>query len=120
MDATWKCFALLVFFALPLAGQTTSGVMSPVLTRAYDNSRTGATPHEIVLTQTLVAQRGIKRLFSLTMDGDARGVEAQPLILPKVNMKDGNLRDVVLLSSMSNSVYAFDANTGDKLWAVNL
>lgn len=120
MDAKWKRLALFVWFALPLAGQTTSGVMSPVLTRAYDNSRTGSNPHETVLTQTLVGQRGIKRLFSLNMDGDARGVEAQPLILPKVKMKDGNLRDVILLASMSNSVYAFDANTGDKLWTVNL
>ena len=51
MDAKWKRLALFVWFALPLAGQTTSGVMSPVLTRAYDNSRTGANPHETVLTQ---------------------------------------------------------------------
>ncbi len=52
MDAKWKRLALFVWFALPLSGQTTSGVMSPVLTRAYDNSRTGSNPHETVLTQT--------------------------------------------------------------------
>ncbi len=54
------------------------------------------------------------------MDGDARGVEAQPLILPKVKMTDGKVRDVLVLCSMSNSVRAFDANTFDVLWTISL
>ncbi|HLH37270.1 MAG TPA: hypothetical protein VKX41_21555 [Alloacidobacterium sp.] len=106
--------------SLPLCAQTVSGVMSPVVTRSYDNSRTGANTRETTLTQANVEQRGIRRLTSLVMDGDARGVEAQPLILPKVKMKDGKLRDVVVLCSMNNSVRAFDANTYEVLWTVSL
>src|SRR5271155_309377 len=113
-----KYAAALCLLSVPLLAQ--SGVMSPVLTRGYDNSRTGANTKETVLTQANVAQRGIKRLTSLTMDGDARGVEAQPLILPSVKMADGKVRDVLVLCSMSNSVRAFDANTFDVLWTISL
>ena len=112
-------FALGVF-ATGMGAQTVSGVMSPVLTRAYDNSRTGATTTETVLTQASVGTRGIKRLASLTMTGDARGAEAQPLILPSVKMPDGRVRDVIVLCSMNNSVWAFDANTYEQLWTVSL
>jgi len=115
-----KYAAALYLLTFPLYAQTVSGVMSPVLTRAYDNSRTGANPKETTLTQANVAQRGIKRLTSLTIDGDARGIEAQPLILPKVKMADGKVRDVLVLCSMNNSVRAFDANTYDVLWTISL
>ena len=49
----------------------------PVLTRAYSNGRGGANIEESVLTAAAVRSRGIKRLFSLQLAGDARGVEAQ-------------------------------------------
>jgi len=116
---TAKYAAGLCFLTLPLCAQT-SGIMSPVLTRGYDNSRTGANTKETILTQANVSQRGIRRLTSLTMDGDARGVEAQPLILPKVKMANGKVRDVLVLCSMNNSVRAFDANTYEVLWTVSL
>src|ERR1700750_1595742 len=80
--------------------------MSPILTRSYDNSRTGANTKDTVLTQANIGQRGIRRITSLTMDGDARGVEAQPRILPKVKMANEKLRDVLVLCSMNNSVRA--------------
>src|ERR1700750_1198244 len=92
--------------------------MSPILTRSYDNSRTGANTKDTVLTQANIGQRGIRRITSLTMDGDARGVEAQPRILPKVKMANEKLRDVLVLCSMNNSVRAFEANTFEVLWTV--
>ncbi len=36
--------------SIPLCAQTVSGVMSPVVTRSYDNSRTGANTRETTLT----------------------------------------------------------------------
>jgi len=120
MNAEWKRFVLMLFFPFALAAQTTSGVMSPVLTRAYDNLRTGANTHETVLTQATVSQKGLRKYFSLFMEGDARGAEAQPLILPKVKTVDGNVRDVVILCSMNNTVHAYDANSSDELWMVKL
>jgi PQQ enzyme repeat len=91
--------------------------MSPaVTTRSYDNARSGTNPEEAVLTPAAVGTRGIKRLFSLQMTGDARGIEAQPLVLPGVTLADGQSHDVVYLADMANQVWAFDADTGARLW----
>lgn len=87
-----------------------------VTTRSFDAARTGANVHETVLTPTAIRTRGIRRLFSLTMTGDARGCEAQPLIVPGLVLADGSTRDVVFLASMANIVWAFDANDGGLLW----
>ena len=76
----------------------------PVLTRAYSNGRGGANIEESVLTAAAVRSRGIKRLFSLQLAGDARGVEAQPLIVPGVKLPGGQTRDLVLLATMANQI----------------
>jgi hypothetical protein len=88
--------------------------MADVLTRSYDNHRTGANPAETILNPTNVHQ--LRRLFSLNLTSDARGIEAQPLIVTGVKMPDGQVHDVVYLCSMANTVWAFDAHTGAKLW----
>jgi len=93
---------------------------SAVITRSYDNARTGANLEESVLTPDAVRTRGIKKLFSLELPGDARGCEAQPLIVPQVRMSDGSLHDVVYVATMANQIFAFDANTGNRLWMVQL
>ena len=103
-----------------LAQAPPSGIIAPVLTRAFDNSRTGLNPTETTLTQANVRARGLRKLFSLYMEGDARGTEAQPLLLPSLRMPDGTIRDVVVLSSMNNTVWAYDANTSDILWVQKL
>ncbi len=59
-----------------------------VITRAYDNTRSGANTQETLLTPAAIRQRGIKRLFTLALPGDARGCEAQPLIAPGVTLAD--------------------------------
>jgi hypothetical protein len=87
-----------------------------VLTRAYNNARTGANLEESVLTAAAVRSRGIKRLFSLQLPGDRRGAEAQPLIVPAVRFPNGQTRDLVLLATMANRVFAFDANDGTPVW----
>ena len=87
-----------------------------VLTRGYDNSRAGANPRESVLTAAAVRSRGIRRLFSLRLPGDRRGAEAQPLIVPGVALPGGRTRDLVLLATMANEVFAFDANDSTPVW----
>src|SRR6202050_5976998 len=59
--------------------------MVPWLTRSGDNSRSGWNPHETQLTQASVVVKGIKRATLIPVFGDARGMEAQPLILPHFN-----------------------------------
>jgi hypothetical protein len=51
--------------------------------------------------------------------GDARGMEAQPLILPKVKTARGT-RDVMVLPSMANVVRGVDAHDGSNIWQVGL
>jgi hypothetical protein len=87
-----------------------------VLTRSYDNARTGANTEETELTPQVVGARGLRKLFSLAMSGDKRGAEAQPLVVPSVRLPDGKTHDVVYLCSMANTVWAFDANDGTMLW----
>ena len=87
-----------------------------VTTRSFDLARTGANVHETILTPAAVRARGIKRLFSLTVPGDARGCEAQPLIVPGLMLPNGAVHDVVFLATMANQVFAFDANDGEQLW----
>jgi outer membrane protein assembly factor BamB len=88
----------------------------PVLTRSYNNSRTGVNDQESVLTPDAVGTRGIAKLFSLPVPDDPRGVEAQPLIVPDLRLANGSVHDVVFLCSMGNHVYAYDAGNGKLLW----
>lgn len=99
----------------PVLAQT----MVPWLTRSADNARSGWNPHETMLTQHIVEQKGIVRFMIIPVYGDARGIEAQPLILPNVKTSDGTEHDLVVLPSMANVVRAVDAHTGAELWTTN-
>src|SRR5271165_2761611 len=101
--------------SLNLAAQT----MVPWLTRSADNSRSGWNPHETVLTQASVETKGIVRATVIPVIGDARGMEAQPLILPNVQTARGK-RDVMVLPSMANVVRGVDAHDGSGIWQVPL
>jgi hypothetical protein len=112
------CFLFIALFGLarPSAGQS---AMVPWLTRAMDNSRSGWNPHETVLSQASVSAKGIVRATIIPVTGDARGMEAQPLILPAVTTSRG-VRDVLVLPSMANVVRGVDAHDGSGIWQVTL
>src|SRR5271169_1970485 len=93
--------------------------MVPWLTRSADNSRSGWNQHETQLTQASVASKGIFRATIIPVIGDARGVEAQPLILPNVKTTRGT-RDVMVLPSMADVVRGVDAHDGSGIWQVTL
>jgi len=93
--------------------------MAPWLTRSADNSRSGWNPHESQLTQASVESKGIIRATIIPVIGDARGMEAQPLILPNVT-NDRGIRDVMVLPSMANVVRGVDAHDGSGIWQVTL
>jgi hypothetical protein len=95
---------------LPLAA---AGPKTAVLTRGYDVARAGANTGETELTPDNVKQRKLRRLFSVSVD-DPR-IEAQPLIVPDLMIK-GALHDVLYVCTMDNTVWAFDASNGTKLW----
>ena len=94
--------------------------LPPVVTRAFDNNRSGANTHETILTRNNVLAKGIRRVNIIPVYGDARGTESQPLILPNVKLKDGSTHDVMILPSMANIVRGVDAETGAALWQTSL
>jgi hypothetical protein len=116
------CYLLLLIAAFLLGVTETSAAqttMEPWLTRSADNSRTGWNPHERQLTQASVAMKGITRATIIPVIGDARGMEAQPLVLPNVKTANGT-RDVMVLPSMADVVRGVDAHDGSGIWQVNL
>jgi uncharacterized protein (TIGR03437 family) len=93
--------ALLYFTVLPaLLAQV------DVLTANYDNNRTNANLGEFVLNKSNVNPTQFGKLFSFAVDGQ---VYAQPLYMRGVNVA-GGARNVLYVATMSNSVYAFDAD----------
>jgi hypothetical protein len=89
--------------------------MQPWLTRSLDNTRSGWNDKETVLTQATVKQKGVSFVTVIPLVGDARGMEAQPLILPGVTTSLGK-RDVLVLPSMANVVRGVDAHDGSGIW----
>ncbi len=88
---------------------------TPVVTRSYDNGRTGANTSESTLTPALIASKGLQRVRSFPITDDPR-IEAQPLYVPGMKMPDGKQHDVLFVASMGNHVWAFDVD-GDGSWS---
>lgn len=107
----WLCAFLL---AVSASAQTAV----PWLTRNHDNQRSGWNNQETILTQASVA-KGIVIKGIIPVYGDARGVEAQPLILPQVTTKNG-VQDVMVLCSMANQCRGVDVHSGSDIWDVTL
>ena len=81
--------------------------LAGVTTYHNDLSRDGANNQEYLLTTANVAQATFGKLFSCTVDG---AVYAQPLWVPSVNI-DGGMHNVIVVATMRDSVYVFDADT---------
>jgi hypothetical protein len=117
------CSYLIVLVLLAIAGSPgqalAQSAMVPWVTRSADNARSGWNSHETQLTAELIKTKGIVRSTIIPLVGDARGMEAQPLILPNVQT-DRGLRDVMILPSMANVVRAVDAHDGSGIWQTSL
>lgn len=93
------------------------GTPIDVTTFHYDTNRTGWNPTETDLTPASVASAKFGLLATLRVDGN---VFAQPLLVSNYKMPDGATRDVLVIATGHDSVYAFDAKTYMKLWQVSL
>src|SRR5580700_2155664 len=83
-----------------------------VWTEHNDNGRTGQNLSETVLTPSNVNQSQFGKLWTATLDDEAY---AQPLYIPSLTV-GGSTHNVVYVTSVNDSVYAFDADSGAQLW----
>src|SRR5665213_3188776 len=89
-----------------------------VLTQHNNLERTGANLHEAVLTHENVNVKQFGMLFKRVLDDQVYG---QPLYVAHVKVS-GGFHDVVYVTTVNNSVYAFDANEASAstpIWHVN-
>ena len=107
-------FVFLLVFGLgqnPASGQAIN-----VLTRNYDNQRTGANLGETSLNTSNVNPGQFRKLFMLSVDDQ---VYAAVLYVAGLNIAGGT-HNVLYVATANNSVYAFDAETlGSPLWSRN-
>lgn len=96
-----------------------AGPIQPVFTRSGGNLRHGAYTSETRLTPAVV-RGGLRKLFTLSMTGDKRGMEAQPLFAPAVRTSGGQVRDLCICCTMANQVWAFEAKNGELVWKTTL
>jgi len=119
MKLSQLCLLICAFLFAVTQNCVSQSLMVPWLTHSVDNSRSGWNQHETQLTQALVESKGIVRATIVPVIGDARGMEAQPLILPNVKTARGT-RDVMVLPSMADVVRGVDAHDGSSIWQVTL
>jgi hypothetical protein len=98
---------------------TAEATVAQVITSQYDNSRTGATLVEKLLTPQNVNANQFGKLGAFRVDG---AVYAQPLFIPSLDIPGKGKHDVLFIATEHDSVYAFDAGRPNDppLWQVSL
>jgi outer membrane protein assembly factor BamB len=105
------CAAVLFFgCSTPTRQQPVPQTNVSVLTHHNDNARTGANLQETLLNVSNVNKAQFGKLFERSVDGDIYG---QPLYVPNVETLGEGRRNLVYVTTMHNSVYAFDADQKD-------
>src|SRR5215813_5645970 len=88
-----------------------------VLTRNYDNARSGVNTQETQLMPDKVTAAHFGKLFSVSVDGSVYG---QPLYVPALTI-GGNQHNVIFVATENDTAYAFDADHGGApLWQTSL
>ena len=86
-----------------------------VLTQHNDTDRSGWNQREAALTPATVTASTFGKLFDLPVDGQ---IYTQPLVVTGVDIE--GVRDIVIVATQHNSVYAFDAETGEQMWFLHV
>ncbi|HXW89677.1 MAG TPA: pyrrolo-quinoline quinone [Terriglobales bacterium] len=127
-----SCFCLVVVVTMlrvfmtscgssPPAGASGSppaaDVATDVVTYHNDVARTGQNLAEKTLTPSNVNSSSFGRLFTMSVDGV---IDAEPLYLSGLSLPGQGAHNVLYTVTENDSVYAFDADHGTKLWQVSL
>jgi hypothetical protein len=110
MDFQWLAFPAALLAAFPV-------LATDVLTFHNNPARTGLNDQETILTPSDVTQNTFGLLFNLPVDGK---VDAQPLCVSSVRIRSVGRKNVVIVATEHDSVYAFDADSGTLCWQVSL
>lgn len=116
MKSSARTVALL--FLLLLSASVFSQV--DVLTRSYNNARTGANLNETVLNTTNVNAVKFGKLYARNCIGQ---IYCQPLVVNGVAIPKVGTRNLVIVATEADNVYAWDATSATvatPYWAVNL
>jgi hypothetical protein len=95
-----------------------AGAQVDVLTQHNDEARTGTNLKETMLTPANVNPKQFGMLFRRVVDDQIYG---QPLYVANLKIRGGT-HDVVYITTVNNSVYAFDANdraASTPFWHIN-
>src|ERR1039457_2834200 len=111
-----NCLYAVAMVVLTLAFGSTAHAWQPVLQRGYDAGVSGANLAEVTLNTSNVALSTFGLVFKLPVEDN---IYAQPLYVPGVAISGQGTHNVVYVATMSDSLYAFDADTGVKLWSDN-
>jgi hypothetical protein len=110
MNFKWLALAAVLLAASPV-------LATDVLTFHNNSARTGLNDHETILTPANVNQDNFGLLFNLPVDGR---VDAQPLYVSSIQIKGVGRKNVVIIATEHDSVYAFDADSGTLYWQASL
>ena len=94
-----------------IAGSLATDGTPDVLTQHNDLARTGTQLNETQLNVSNVNSNSFGALFRMNVDGQ---VYAQPLYVSNVPYDSGN-HNVVVIATMNNSIWTYDADTGQPL-----
>ena len=111
-----NCLSAMALAVLAVAFGPSAHALQPVLQRGYDANVDGANLTEVTLNTSNVSPSTFGLVFKLPVD---ESVYAQPLYVPGVAISGQGTHNVVYVATMSDSLYAFDADTGAQLWSVN-
>jgi hypothetical protein len=108
--------ALAVLIITTFASYSQTGV----LTQHNDLYRTGWNKHEAILNTNNIKPASFGKIFTRSVDDQ---VYAQPLVIPGINIPGSGIKNIVIVATVNNTVYAFDAdsaNVNNAYWQVNL
>ena len=88
-----------------------------MLTYHNDIARTGQNLTETILTTSNVTSARFGKLGFYPVDGL---VDAEPLYAVNVAVPDNGTHNMLIVATESDSVYAFDANSGATIWHVSM
>ena len=113
MNTIAKCLTTLGSLAITFS----AAAQQPVLQRGYDYGVSGATLTETTLNTSNVNVSQFGLVFKLPVDDV---IYAQPLYVPNVAIPGQGNHNVLYVATMSDTLYAFDADTGGTpLWSAN-